>query len=161
MKSKGEVVFLAAIFLGSLYFLIETFSFQVPGIGGRLGPGFWPQMILIALLILSGTLIAGHFLRRLPEAKGQQKSGPANYKYLLALALMIGYFLSLPVLGFILTTPIFMAVFMVLLGEKLWGWIIGVSLGLTVIVVILFTKAMYVPLPRGKGIFLHFSQLFY
>ena len=51
--------------------------------------------------------------------------------------------------------------FMLLLGEKSKGWIVGVSIGMTAIIVVLFTKAMYVPLPRGEWLFRQFSLLFY
>jgi hypothetical protein len=54
-----------------------------------------------------------------------------------------------------------MIAFMVLLGEKSKGWILGVSIAMTAIIVVLFTKAMYVPLPRGVWLFREFSLLFY
>jgi hypothetical protein len=50
---------------------------------------------------------------------------------------------------------------MLLLGEKSRGWIIGLSLGVTAVIVLLFTKAMYVPLPRGVWLFREFTLLFY
>lgn len=162
IKNKGELVFLAVIAMGAVYFLVESFRFKVPGIGGKLGPGFWPQMILISLIVLCGYLIGGYLLQKRGAANEKARGFDLKeYRYLLVLALMIAYFLAMPQIGFILATPLFMAAFMLLLGEKSKGWIIGVSLGLTVVVVILFTKAMYVPLPRGKGIFLQFSHLFY
>ena len=64
-------------------------------------------------------------------------------------------------MGFIAITPLFLIGFMLLLGEKSKGWILGVSIGMTVIIVVLFTKAMYVPLPRGVWLFREFSLLFY
>ena len=73
----------------------------------------------------------------------------------------MGYLLLLKVVGFIALTPLFLVAFMFLLGEKSWPWMIGLSVGMTVIVVLAFTKAMYVPLPRGVGIFHNFSVLFY
>ena len=78
-----------------------------------------------------------------------------------AIGLSVAYFLLLPLIGFILSTPLFMMSFMLLLGEKSKGWIVGVSIGMTAIIVVLFTKAMYVPLPRGEWLFRQFSLLFY
>jgi len=82
-------------------------------------------------------------------------------RFLAAIGLSIAYLVLLPVLGFIAITPVFMIAFMLLLGEKSKGWILGVSIAMTAIIVVLFTKAMYVPLPRGVWLFREFSQLFY
>jgi hypothetical protein len=82
-------------------------------------------------------------------------------RFFAAIGLGVAYLILLPVLGFIAITPVFMIAFMLLLGEKSKGWIIGVSIAMTAIIVVLFTKAMYVPLPRGVWLFREFSLLFY
>ncbi|MFH2076960.1 MAG: tripartite tricarboxylate transporter TctB family protein, partial [Pseudomonadota bacterium] len=73
----------------------------------------------------------------------------------------VAYLFLLKITGFIITTPLFMIAFMLLLGEKSKGWILGVSVAMTGIIVVLFTKAMYVPLPRGVWLFRKFSLLFF
>ncbi|MBU2262526.1 MAG: tripartite tricarboxylate transporter TctB family protein, partial [Proteobacteria bacterium] len=78
-----------------------------------------------------------------------------------AIGLIVAYLFLLKITGFIITTPLFMIAFMLLLGEKSKGWILGVSVVMTGIIVVLFTKAMYVPLPRGVWLFREFSLLFF
>jgi hypothetical protein len=77
------------------------------------------------------------------------------------MGLIVLYFVLMQIFGFILLTPFFLIAFMTLLGERKKAWIFGVSIGMTILIVWAFTKAMYVPLPRGQWIFLDFSHLFY
>jgi hypothetical protein len=90
-----------------------------------------------------------------------QKRGGERIRFLAAFLLMVGYFFLLNIVGFVVLTPFFLVAFMILLGEKSWPWMIGLSLGMTALIVIAFTQAMYVPLPRGTGFFRAFSVFFY
>ena len=55
----------------------------------------------------------------------------------------------MPLVGFLYLTPLFLGAVMRLLGLERWGWLVGVALGLTVFLYVLFTKALSVPLPPG------------
>ena len=82
-------------------------------------------------------------------------------RFFLAIGFIVLYFILMQVFGFIILTPFFLIAFMYLLGERKKKWILGVSIGITNLIVWAFTKAMYVPLPRGQWIFLDFSHIFY
>jgi len=129
-----------------------------------MGPSFWPRFLLGGLILLSGIISVG-VIRRIMKEKAWGESlmtmDPGKVRFFAAIGLSIAYLVLLPVLGFIAITPVFMIAFMLLLGEKSKGWIIGVSIAMTAIIVVLFTKAMYVPLPRGVWLFREFSLLFY
>ena len=163
---KGELVFSLLIFLGSLFLYWVTGSFQGRIVlqGAQMGPAFWPRFILGSIILLSGIVSVG-LIRRIAKEKAWGESlmtmDRGKVRFFAAIVLSIAYLILLPVLGFIAVTPLFMIAFMLLLGEKSKGWIIGVSLGMTAIIVVLFTKAMYVPLPRGVWLFREFSLLFY
>jgi len=161
---KGEIAISAVVFLGSLYLFFETLKFEGHQVYGKLGPAYWPRFLLICLMVLSFWVVVDAFRerkRRAPEKKESVESDSGKVRFFLAVAFIVSYFLLIRVAGFIAITPLFLIAFMVLLGERSKIWIFGVSIGITILIVLAFTKAMYVPLPRGQGIFLKFSQFFY
>ncbi len=163
IKSKGELFFLLFILLGAVFLFWETLKFGGgQGVGGRLGPSFWPQIVLAGIIIICAGLMVQYLIKTEKGAEGKKATlDLRQLRFLIAVALIVGYLVLLPFLGFIITTPVFMVAFMYLLGEQSAAWILGVSLGMTAVIVVLFTKVMYVPLPRGRGMFLQFSQIFY
>lgn len=89
------------------------------------------------------------------------KLDKGRLKFFIAIGFIALYFILLQILGFTLLTPFFLIAFMYLLGERKKIWMISISFGITFLIIYVFTKAMYVPLPRGIGIFLDLSHLFY
>lgn len=162
---KGEITICGVIFFASLYLYTIAAQYKGHEIYGKLGPGFWPKFILICLMILS-FLIAVDAFRARKTSDGEKspeamKSAGSRIRFFLVLIMIIAYLVLLNIIGFIMLTPFFLIAFMILLGEKSWPWMIGLSIGMTVIILLAFTQAMYVPLPRGIGIFHKFSVLFY
>ena len=163
---KGELIFSLLIFVVSLFLYWVTGSFQERTTlqDAQMGPAFWPRFLLGCLILLSGIVSVG-MIRRIAKEKAWGESlmtmDRGKVRFFAAIGLCVAYLILLPVLGFIAITPVFMIAFMLLLGEKSKGWILGVSVAMTGIIVILFTKAMYVPLPRGVWLFREFSLLFY
>lgn len=163
---KAELIFSLLILAASLFLYWVTGSFGTGTTlqGAQMGPAFWPRLLLGALIILSAVVSVGK-IRTIAREKAWGESlltmDRGKVRFFTAIGLCVAYLTLLPILGFIAITPIFMIAFMLLLGEKSPGWILGVSVGMTAIIVILFTKAMYVPLPRGIWLFREFSLLFY
>lgn len=163
---KGELIFSLLIFVGSLalYWVTGSFGERTTLLGAQMGPAFWPRFLLGALILMTGIVSVGT-IRKIIKEKAWGESlmtmDRGKVRFFAAIGLGVAYLFLLPVLGFIAITPLFMIAFMVLLGEKSKGWIIGVSISMTAVIVVLFTKAMYVPLPRGVWLFREFSLLFY
>ncbi len=162
---KGEITICGVVFFFSLYLYTIAARYKGHEIYGKLGPGFWPKFILICLIVLS-VLIAIDAFRVRKKSAGETpsevtQSAGSRIRFFSALILIIAYFFLLNIVGFVALTPFFLIAFMVLLGEKSWPWMITLSIGMTVIILLAFTQAMYVPLPRGIGIFHKFSVLFY
>jgi uncharacterized membrane protein len=159
---KGQLVFSGLIFLVSLILFGVTWTFR--GQDAEMGPTFWPRFLLVCLIVLSGMVSVG-MIRKIAKEKAWGESlmtmDRGRVRFFAAIAIIIAYLFLLKILGFIIATPLFMIAFMLLLGEKSKGWIIGVSFGMTAVIVVLFTKAMYVPLPRGVWLFREFSLLFF
>jgi putative tricarboxylic transport membrane protein len=162
---KGEITICGVIFFASLYLYTIAASYKGHEIYGKLGPGFWPEFILIVMMILSLWIAVDAFRTRRKTAGEKSseivKTAGSRIRFFSALILIIAYFFLMNVIGFIALTPFFLIAFMILLGEKSWPWTIGLSIGMTILIVLAFTQAMYVPLPRGVGIFHDFSVLFY
>ena len=161
---RGEIIISAVIFFGSLYLYFESMQFEGLDVYGKLGPSYWPKFLLICLMGLSFLVAVDAFRekkKRSSEKEETLKVDSGKVRFLLAVGFIVLYLILMQVFGFILLTPFFMIAFMVLLGERSKIWIFSVSIGITFVIVFAFTKAMYVPLPRGQGIFLKFSQFFY
>jgi putative tricarboxylic transport membrane protein len=162
---KGEITVCAVVFFSSLYLYTIAASYKGHEIYGKLGPGFWPKFILIVMMILSLWIAADAFRAR-KKSVGEKatqvaKSAGGRIRFFSTLVLMIAYFFLMNIIGFVALTPLFLIAFMVLLGEKSWPWMIGLSIGMTILIILAFTQAMYVPLPRGVGIFHRISVFFY
>jgi hypothetical protein len=165
---KEGTVLKAEWMFGVVIFMASAFLFWVAGsFGGRatqMGPVFWPRLILGALMLLSLIVSVGT-VKKVIQAKAWDETlmtmDRGTVRLFSALGIIVGYLFLLPAFGFMVTTPFFLIAFMLLLGEKSRGWIIGLSLGVTAVIVLLFTKAMYVPLPRGVWLFREFTLLFY
>jgi len=163
---KGELIFSLLIFLVSLllYWVTGSFGSSTVLQAAQMGPTFWPRFILGAIILLSG-IVSVQTIRKIVKEKAWGESlmvmDRGKVRFFAAFGLGVAYLYLLPILGFIAITPVFMILFMLLLGEKSTGWIIGVSFAMTALIVVMFTKAMYVPLPRGVWLFREFSLLFY
>jgi putative tricarboxylic transport membrane protein len=162
---KGEMAICGVVFFSSLYLYTIAASYKGHEIYGKLGPGFWPKFILICMMILSLLVAVDAFRARkksaVEKASEAASSEGSRIRFFSALILIIAYFFLMNIIGFVALTPFFLIAFMVLLGERSWPWMIILSLGMTVLIILAFTQAMYVPLPRGVGIFHKFSVLFY
>lgn len=161
---KGNIMISGVIFLGSLYLFFESMKFEGHEVYGKLGPAYWPKFLLICLMGLS-FLLAVDAIRERKKPSGENTAGSTfdggKVRLFLAVCFIALYFILMRMAGFIAITPFFLLAFMLLLGERNKVWMACISLGITALIVWVFTKAMYVPLPRGQGIFLQFSQFFY
>lgn len=159
---KGEIITSAIIFIGSLFLFWDTFKFKGHEVYAKLGPSYWPKFLLILLMALSVLVAMDAFRQRKQEGEAKEKIQPIRRgKFLMAIGFIASYFILLNLFGFILLTPFFLIAFMYLLGERKKLWMMIISFVITFVIIYVFTKVMYVPLPRGKGIFLDFSHLFY
>jgi putative tricarboxylic transport membrane protein len=161
---KGEIITSAVIFFGSLCLYFESMKFEGHEVYGKLGPAYWPKFLLICLMALSFLVAVDAFRERKKgnsEKAETSKADGGKVRFFFAIGFIVLYFILIQIFGFIILTPLFLIAFMYLLGERKKIWLFGVSIGITIVIVFAFTKAMYVPLPRGQWIFLEFSHLFY
>ncbi len=167
-RALGPLLLLAAA--GYLYW--RAGDIPVVPVPGQLGPDFWPRLGLTGLaLACVAKLVA---LWRAPAATGERPSAAAaapeavearpaldGRRLALALTLLVLYVASSPVVGFALANTLFLAAFMWLAGLRRPWPVAGLAVGLTVAFLYLFVRVVYVPLPRGSGVFLDATLALY
>jgi putative tricarboxylic transport membrane protein len=153
------ILFCAALFLFSL-----TLEFDFPRAPGRLGPDFWPQAILVLLMVTCAIGVVRNFLMSgttstEPATAGDaleamEDEAPSRHGLVaLGFALFLAYPVALEYMGFLAATFLLMALFM-WVGQ--WRSVFGVvatsAIG-TLVLFYVFRGIVYVSLPLGVGPF--------
>lgn len=148
-------------FAGLVYFL--TLDFDAPLPIYQLGAAFWPQVVVVIITIAAVTLLISRFVR---GVEGNTKAGetshlddlpaetggvPINTLAMFVLPLIWVY--GLHQMGFLLSTPPFLIGFTWLMGVRRLRTLLGFSLGFYAVLVLVFYKLIFTPLPMGAGWF--------
>lgn len=148
--------------MASCLLLLATGGLDQGVPGGRLGPAFWPRLVLACLAGTCLMRLTGALRGRsiMPTAgldaavAAPDAPGPISQIRLgAAIALILLYVLATPVTGFPLATLGFVAGFMWVAGERSAAGIAAAAVLGTVGLLYLFVKAVYLPLPKGDGPF--------
>jgi putative tricarboxylic transport membrane protein len=158
-----EMIFNIALGLFILLYLVLSLLLNKESLTGDvLGAGGFPIILaIIGLAILA--LITARVAKdktKIPIPLLNLKSGEGK---VLALNIVIlsAYLLLMDVIGFTLSTLLFIFGGARAMGYKKMGMLSVFSLVLTVALVLSFGKGFFVPLPRGIGIFRELSYLIY
>jgi hypothetical protein len=146
-----------------LVFYLLTFSFDHPLPNYKLGAAFWPQVVLIGVMLFAGILFASTFLGRPAHEHQRQEHSisEALHDERIALSPKLVAFFIVPLIwvfamrwiGFPLTAPVFLAVFLWLVGiRRLWVILLYTVL-FDAILMLLFYKLIFTPMPQGAGWF--------
>lgn len=118
----------------------------LPAEHGTLGPGFFPKLVagLLAAFAMAILFLA-------VTSKKQQAAPPAPQRSLVALFVSMGlYIILLPILGFLVMTPVFLVVGGLLLADDIKQWWKKVCISAVVCtggLYYLFGVLLNVPLP--------------
>jgi len=114
-----------------------TFQFDQSLGEYKYGASGWPRLITIVIFICGiAQVVSGIYKIQKLKKTGTKDTelprftGATSYllkKRIIIFAIPTAYVLLLPYTGFYSTTPIFLVVFMILLGEKHWYNILGVT----------------------------------
>jgi len=108
---------------------------------------------LICLIALSAALTVSHVINW-RKSHGQVSEREEGWKrVLIAVLLAVGYVYFLKPLGFIIASPLFILGMMLLILPERKKIIPVTILGIMVMIYIIFSKLLFVPLPKGFGIF--------
>ena len=138
---------------------------------GRIGPDFWPKMVLILMIatcvyeivkigLFSREDRVSGVLQTLSASPPTDESHPppeAEPSYplrlVLGIAITVLYAAVVPITGFFLTTVFYLIAFMALGRYRRMGLAIGVSLAGTLLLLYFFMKVAYISLPIGHAPF--------
>ena len=143
-----------------------TFSFEALTVS-KVGPDFMPKIIASMIMIFSIIIIANGLKKAkvhnentgaYQESQGDDtKSVSKDEKknllpVMMTLGLMIGYFVLIPILGFLLMTALYLFLQMLLLSHKsnrkIWLFAI-LSIATSALIYYVFRSVFYVMLPTG------------
>ena len=160
---KGEIVIPIIFIVLSLFLFVQTYGFkftthlQAP-------PTLWPRGILLLLVLVCVLLIGKLILEgRNEKATEVEKPRPGTRWGMISKGVLVLflYMLLMSYVGYILSTLAFTFVSMLMLGNRNKAHLIVTPVLTTALVFIIFTHAMYIPLPKGVSIFRGLSQFFH
>ena len=168
---KGEIVLSAVCLAFFLFLLTEAFQLRGEGRSGEVGSGFWPLLSLTVTTVLSLVWLIGNLRRYSREQKGSPEqpltreavaaAWARRRKIALCSICLLAYIILTPLIGFILSTVLFILTFILALEEKRKLVLIISPPLITTVIMLIFAKFIMMPLPKGVGIFAEFSRLFY
>lgn len=177
------------LLLFSFFCLWSLSTIDAGSADGRLGPAFWPRLVLslMALLCVYESLkrLAGAkdqfsgFIERQEQAaergeevgsvktlmapKAEPQDEPADPiqmpKLLGGVLLIAGYAIGIQVVGFFVSSTLFLSLFAAIGGFRHWVWNPVVSLVGSFGFFFVFMRVAYISLPLGEGPFKAFSLL--
>ncbi len=131
--------------------------------GSGLGPASWPKLVIGAMAAACCYELVRRMVARRPgtasaePAALEEEPGPAG-PAVAALAASASYLLLFETVGFAADTFMFVLLLMWLGGFRRWKLMLPISAGLTLGLMFVFMKLVFVPLPLGTGPFSLFSQ---
>ena len=129
---------------------------------GQLGPSFWPRMVLVGLaLACAAKLLTDAGSAYMVDADVTARPTISRTKLVTSIGLILLYMILAPFIGFALATAGFIASFMWVSGSRSIPMIVGnVAVG-TVLLLYVFVKFVYLPLPKGDWVFETFTLALY
>jgi putative tricarboxylic transport membrane protein len=147
---KKEIFFGILLMVGSATMFALTFQFPQQTIA--LPPTAFPRFvgtclfILATILLIQGILGAKHTPEHHKTVHKLDKTFLLRFTSMIVLA--FAYTRILPLTGYVIATPPFVAGTMLLFNEKRWIWIGVISLITSLVLYVLFRMIFKVPLPR-------------
>ena len=148
----GKTEIIIGVFLMILSFAFYALTYQFPEQTLAFSPKIFPRFVGVCLFIISSVLVI-QGITAVRRGSQEEKPKPTIDKAFLIrlfLAILIGYAYTrlLPITGYVVATPPFIAGIMLVFNEKRWYKIVATSIITTSLLYILFRIIFRVPLPR-------------
>lgn len=152
VKKYNIITGILLIFVGA-YVVNNSFHFQ-ENVNGTPGPGFWPRVLGIAIIFVAALLILTTIIgkKKLPEHLIDIRS-KGFFQVLETFGLMILFAFGLNLIGFLLSSLIFVVLMMLIMGVRSVKKICISSVAITLSIYLIFSQFLNVVLPRGKLFF--------
>ena len=145
------------IFLCAMYIYVVAGGIDENPMPGQLGPAFWPKALLILLMISCGIKSLEIYKATVKEgAAAAKRASPAStdtLKLSLMIVAVLGAVLLMDTIGFVLANFFFLLLFMRIAGYRQIPYLVLISGLGTVLLLYLFVKVVYLPLPKGQFFF--------
>ena len=149
MRTINIIIAIILILFG-VYYSYLTFALPDRNLPNTLGSSFMPWMLVSILFGLSLLLMINSLIKGSAERCDYHISPREGSGVVLLAAIVIVYINSLTYLGFLLATPIFLAILMILTGARGWKEILLASVLITAGIYLFFQKIFQIILPAGE-----------
>ena len=168
---KGPIIGNAIILAFFLFMLLESFKLHEIRRFGEVGSGFWPILVLALASILSAILLFSSLRNGREKGEKESKEPPSpnslasrkrarNIVILSSLATLI-YIFAMQWVGFAIATLLYVLAFIIILGERRKWVVIFSPLLVTVFILVVFSKFISIPFPKGIGVFADLSRFLF
>jgi hypothetical protein len=138
--------------------LALTTQFDGPVVDFKYSAAAWPRVVIIVIGLCAVFQLAGiiaKFRKSGETARKENSSNGANHtlsihlKRAATFCLPLIYLLLMPRAGYYITTPFFLAGYMMVLGERRRLFLLVTTLSIYACILVFFTLLLFVPLPVG------------
>ncbi len=147
---KANIIISSILILFCVFFGVLTVRLPDRNLPNTLGIDFMPWVLLIVLFFLSVLLLLTNFLGKSLETKDAKITLWEVAGILFLTLIVYGYVQAMNLFGFLIITPVFIAVLMLFTGSRKWKELIAVSVLATVGIYFFFQKVFQVQLPGGS-----------
>ena len=147
---------IAGLILLAISLVLLVKSFQLPSLPiVPVGPGFYPAIVLSFMAAASALLVLQDIVKHRAAAPAGAPDAPRrNYRLvMIAFAIVGGYVVLLPLVGFRVATVLFVAALQAALGRprtaREWAVLAAIAVGTAVSSYVIFERYLLVLLPRG------------
>jgi len=146
MRLEGERVLGVAAVVVGLFALIEALRLTEDTLTGGPGPRFLPASLGLIVAVLGGAIAVRPSRDRL---RGVQAGPGAHLRIAATLVGLTFYAAVFERLGFLIASSVFVALLLLLYGERRWLVVLVVAVGAAGATYIVFARWLGVPLPPG------------
>ena len=148
---KKVNIILSALLIGfGLFYAYLTANLPDRNLPNTLGSDFMPWVLAGCLFFLSLLLLIKAVWGGSPEQSDFSISPKEGFGVIFLTVSVFAYVKFMILIGFVLATPIFLALLMLITGSRRWKEIVIVSIFATFSIYLLFQKIFQVILPRGE-----------
>jgi hypothetical protein len=159
----SDIIVCLVIIAASIFFYIYTLTFPVILKYEKMGPGFWPKLVLTGIVLAAVSLLIESIRKRRDTVQNKKPvDEEKNTKLVVVCAVILVVFLYLmQIVGFVLSSFFATAILAYILGERKKRTTVIYSFIIVLVIYASFAKLMYVPLPRGVSVFRELSYYLY
>jgi putative tricarboxylic transport membrane protein len=149
MKKWNIITAILLVFMiGGIFYATKDYPKVIEG---ALGPGEWPRFLAILMAIFTLLLLIGTFIQK---PNGVKKKDPIQFdsggvkRVFVIIGTLLLFVFMLQILGFLISSFIFIVLVMLVMGERRVKWLLGTSFGITFGIWVVFELLLKLMLPR-------------